>query len=71
MCTLSVRLEVTDSVCTLCVQSGHSMSAMFADTWKAFTDHTPLRLKDYDGKKVSMPQSFPDQQFLTLYSFSQ
>ncbi|XP_076468746.1 EGF domain-specific O-linked N-acetylglucosamine transferase-like [Babylonia areolata] len=37
--------------------SGHRMSTMFADTWKAFSDHTPLRLNQYDGKTVCFKQA--------------
>ena len=33
-------------------QSGMAYGDLFADTWKAFTDHPVRRLSDYDGKRV-------------------
>ncbi|KAK7102557.1 EGF domain-specific O-linked N-acetylglucosamine transferase-like [Littorina saxatilis] len=42
----------TDANVLIWDTSGHLMSTMFAETWRAFTDRTPLRLKDFDGKKV-------------------
>ncbi|KAL8606145.1 hypothetical protein ACOMHN_067128 [Nucella lapillus] len=37
--------------------SGHMMSTMFVETWKAFSDHPPLLLNQYDGKTVCFKQA--------------
>ena len=36
------------------VQSSLSYRDFFSDTWKAFTKHPIIRLKDYAGKRVSV-----------------
>ncbi|XP_025108702.1 EGF domain-specific O-linked N-acetylglucosamine transferase-like isoform X2 [Pomacea canaliculata] len=37
--------------------SGHNMNPMFIETWKAFTKHPLMLLKDFDGKRVCIKQA--------------
>ncbi|XP_066283949.1 EGF domain-specific O-linked N-acetylglucosamine transferase-like [Branchiostoma lanceolatum] len=40
--------------------SGRSYKDMFGDTWRAFTDHPLIHLKNYDGKRVCVREAiFP------------